>query len=62
MFDLVQPTQKFIADEEGATVVEYGILLALVIAGCIAILITFGGQISGWFRSFNGELSNAGVK
>lgn len=51
--------QKHLAAEEGATVVEYGVLVALVIAVCIAIIIILGGQIEGGFQMFSERLNTA---
>lgn len=57
MFQPFTHAQRFIADEEGATVVEYGVLVALVIAVCIAIIIILGGQIQGGFEMFSERLA-----
>jgi Flp pilus assembly pilin Flp len=54
--------QKFIADEDGASVVEYGVLIALVIAACIAIIFILGGQIRDGFQSFKESLDAVGMK
>lgn len=36
----------FIRDEEGATAVEYGVLIALIIAVCIVVIQTIGTKIN----------------
>ncbi len=38
-------------DERGATMVEYGIMLALIAAVCIAILITVGQDVLTMFTN-----------
>ena len=38
-------------DERGATMVEYGIMLALIAAVCIAILITVGQDVLTMFTT-----------
>ena len=38
-------------DQEGATLVEYGILVALIAAVCIGIITTIGGQIQTGFAN-----------
>ncbi len=58
----IKQFHKFIADEEGATVVEYAALAALIIAGCIAIIFILGGQVRGGFQSFKELLDAAGIK
>lgn len=40
-------------DEEGATMVEYGIMLALIAAVCVGIIATLGVQVQGLFDSAN---------
>ena len=34
--------QKFVRDEEGATAVEYAVMLVLIIVVCIAVVTTLG--------------------
>ena len=36
---------KFVRDDEGATMVEYGIMVALIAAVCIATVTTLGTDI-----------------
>ncbi len=43
-------------DEEGQTLVEYGLLLALITLVVIAVLLVIGPAISGMFRSVNDQL------
>lgn len=38
-------------DEDGATMVEYGIMIALIAAVCVAIVTTIGGQIQTAFTN-----------
>lgn len=59
MLQHLKQLPKHIATEDGATVVEYGVLVALVIAVCIAIIIILGGQIQGGFQMFSDKLSTA---
>ena len=44
---------KFHRDEEGASLVEYGLLLSLVAVVCVAAITTLGTIISTMFSSFN---------
>ncbi len=39
--------------EEGATLAEYGLLLALIAVVCIAAIAALGGQISTMFQSLS---------
>ena len=43
-------------DEEGQTLVEYGLLLALIAIVVIAVLIILGPTVSGIFQSVNDQL------
>lgn len=42
--------------EEGATAVEYGIMVAAIAAVIIGIVITLGGQISNAFQNTSDEV------
>jgi pilus assembly protein Flp/PilA len=41
--------KKFVAEDSGATLVEYGLLLALIAVVCIAVLTTLGGNLKTLF-------------
>ncbi len=43
-------------DEEGQTLVEYGLLLALIAIVVIAVLLLLGPAISGIFQKVNNQL------
>ncbi|MDA3971063.1 MAG: Flp family type IVb pilin [Desulfobulbaceae bacterium] len=49
----------FIKDEEGATVIEYAVLIALIIAACIVIVGAIGQKIDGAFNNFGTKFENA---
>jgi len=51
----------FIRDEEGATAVEYGVMIALIIAAVVAIVFILGGQINQGFTNVSGALTGAGI-
>lgn len=48
---------RFFKDEEGATAVEYGILVALIAAAIIVIVGTLGQRISTAFQDVVDKLS-----
>jgi Flp pilus assembly pilin Flp len=48
--------QKIWADESGATLVEYGVMLFLVAAVCFIAVASFGQSVSGLFSSANQPL------
>jgi len=47
---------QFLKEEEGATAVEYGVLIALIIAVCIVVIEVLGGKINNAFNEVNGKL------
>lgn len=49
--------EKFLHDESGATMVEYGIMIALVAAVCIAAVLLLGQYVHGSFNGVNTGLS-----
>ncbi len=49
MAKIALAARKFIRDEEGAAMVEYGILVAFIAVVSIVVIVTFGKQISDKF-------------
>jgi len=43
-------------NDDGATMVEYGIMVALIAAVCITLISTLGGKVSGAFSSVNSAI------
>jgi pilus assembly protein Flp/PilA len=43
----------FIKDEEGATAVEYGLMVAAIAAVIVAIVVTLGGQVNTAFTTMS---------
>lgn len=48
-------------EEDGATAVEYGVLIALIIAACVVIIGVLGGQINTAFTNVSNQLGAGGV-
>lgn len=48
--------KKFVAEDSGATLVEYGLLLALIAVVCIGILSTLGGTLTKLFTNVNTDV------
>jgi pilus assembly protein Flp/PilA len=53
--------EKFIQEESGATMVEYGIMIALVAAIAVGTVAILGHYVNGAFTSVNSSLQAAGV-
>lgn len=47
----------FLQEEDGATVVEYGVLIALIIAVCIVIIQVLGGKVNNAYDSVNSKFN-----
>jgi pilus assembly protein Flp/PilA len=48
--------KAMIRDEEGATLVEYGLLLALIALVCIAALTAIGGNLQTLFGNIGAQI------
>lgn len=51
MYQLLNLIRNFIKDEEGATAVEYGVLVALIIAVCVVVINVIGKKIDVAFNN-----------
>jgi pilus assembly protein Flp/PilA len=51
--------RKLWRDEEGATMVEYGIMVALIAAVCITVVATLGTQIQTVFTNITDKIAPA---
>ncbi len=47
---------SLLRDDKGATMVEYGIMVALIAAVCIVLVMTLGQSVSNSFSSVNSAL------
>jgi len=56
MTKLLAARTQFVRDEEGASLVEYGLLLSLVAVVCIVAISTLGTSISTIFSTLAGKI------
>ena len=49
---------RFIAEEEGQTLVEYGLLISLIALVVIAVLTLLGNKIKNTFNAAGNQLTN----
>ena len=50
---------KILADEAGATVIEYGLIAALVATGAVVAMGALGNSLSNTFTQVSTKMSNA---
>jgi|GEM_PF-4398420 len=55
---MIESIGLFITDEEGASVIEYGVLIALIAAALIVIIGVLGVTIDNGFKRFNSLYTN----
>lgn len=56
---LANKVKQFFADEQGATAVEYGLMVALIAAVIVATVALIGGQLNTAFIKVNSALTAA---
>ena len=54
--NLLTAVVKFLSDEEGATMVEYGVMVALISVVCIATVTSIGTNLNGIFAVIDSRL------
>jgi pilus assembly protein Flp/PilA len=54
---VLQLLSRFRKDEEGATMVEYGIMVGLIACVCIAAVTALGAQVNAIFVAITGALA-----
>lgn len=57
---MISAIRQFIRDEEGATAVEYGLMVALIAAVIIAAVTTIGTNLKAVFEDVGGKIKVAG--
>jgi pilus assembly protein Flp/PilA len=50
---------KFVRDEEGATMVEYALMIALIAVACMLTITTLGTTVNAMFQAINTAIANA---
>ena len=59
MAKLIAAAKKFATGEEGATLVEYSLLVALLAAASVTIIIGIGSNVRSLYTSANNAVTNA---
>jgi len=60
MFSFKQRVNEFVRREDGPTAVEYAVMLALIIAVCIAAITTLGQNADNTFLTVGNAIGSAG--
>ncbi len=58
---VIQSIRRFVADERGATAIEYGLIAALVSVAIIVVLTNLGGSLNTTFTTIKDKLDTAGA-
>jgi pilus assembly protein Flp/PilA len=53
---IAKKLQAFIADEQGATAVEYGLFVAAIAAVIVVAVVALGGKVNTAFTTVNSKL------
>jgi pilus assembly protein Flp/PilA len=53
MQSLIKGVRNFVRNEEGAALVEYGLLIALIAVICVIVVATLGNTVSAKFSAIN---------
>lgn len=56
---LPRAVDRFAADDAGAALVEYGLLVVLIALGALAAITTFGTKVTALFTATDGKLPNS---
>lgn len=56
MSKFIAAAKQFVRDEEGATAVEYGLLVALIAAIIVGTVAILGGKVNTGFETVNNNL------
>ncbi len=53
--------ERFIREDDGQDVVEYGLLIATIAIVVLVGISFFGTQIEGWFKTLAGRITTTGI-
>ena len=49
--------KRFLKNEHGATAIEYGLILALIVLACVGAFTLFGGSSNGLWSNVSNNIS-----
>lgn len=56
---MMQLLGRFVAEDSGQDLIEYGLLIAIITIGCITAITSIGGKVSGYFTALDNMLPTA---
>jgi len=56
---VIMKIKQLLKDESGQTMVEYGLLIALISIAVIAVLVLLGPRIAGFFQAVDDQLATS---
>lgn len=57
MNGMIKGLRRFLREDDGAAIAEYGLLLAIVAVGLIAILTAFRNDIAEWWNGMKDDIT-----
>jgi Flp pilus assembly pilin Flp len=60
MKQLHRVTMRFLLEENGAVVTEYGMLIVIMVLGLAAVLMAFHDRVSAWFATVGANVASLG--
>jgi len=57
---MLKRIENFLKDEEGASAVEYGLIVGLIAVAVVTVLITMGGEMGNLFTRIKNAIVGAG--
>jgi pilus assembly protein Flp/PilA len=54
---MMKGVRRFVREDDGAAIAEYGLLLAIVAVGLIAILTAFRNDIATWWNDMKDKIT-----
>lgn len=54
---IAEKVRAFVAEEDGAAIAEYGLLLAIVAVGMITVLTAFRNELRTWWEKLQADIT-----
>ena len=54
---IAEATRRFLHDESGIAVTEYGLLVALIAVALVVVVKAYGADLAAWFKKSTGTIT-----